>query len=84
MTVAAVALWLGVPYFLHLGSVLGYVFIATMGASILGSIVIAPFALFALFKWLIEESNWEMYVDKHWHAPRFRRPNKKNRRQIHD
>jgi hypothetical protein len=75
MTAVAVAIWLDVPYWLHLGSVAMQILVVLAGLSLVGAAIIAPFAIFALLKWLVEESNWEMLVDKAREFS-FRRPRK--------
>ena len=78
MSGVAVAIWLDVPYFLHLGSVLGSILVAVAGVSAVGAVIVAPFALFSLAKWLIEDSRWEVLWDKARHAIRLPRRDKSN------
>jgi hypothetical protein len=63
-TAVAVAVRMDVPYWQHIGSVLVSILLAVAGLSAVGGLILAPFAIFAFFKWLAEESNWEMLVDR--------------------
>jgi hypothetical protein len=63
-TAVAVAVWLDVPYWVHMGSVFVQILVALAGISLLGAAIVAPFAIFALLRWLIEDSNWETLVDQ--------------------
>lgn len=63
-TAVAVAVWLDVSYWLHIGSVFVQILVALAAVSLVGAVILAPFALFAALRWMIEESNWEVLVDR--------------------
>ena len=78
-TATAVAVWLDVPYWVHMGSVFVQILVALAGVSLLGAAIVAPFAIFAALRWLIEDSNWETLADQLRH---FLRPSKdRNKRK---